>query len=141
MQTPFDVSAHLGVSAAGAAPPLLKHATEDLSIAISNFHELSAAFEAYPCLHAMLTDTRRRIFDDCGTGDSGRAPDVGADPSVPCGCSWRSPILDPNGTRIDEAYLRTGGGDVRALRAALARAAAGGAGGAASYRLQARPRR
>jgi hypothetical protein len=109
MRVPFDVAAHAGTTSKGGVattPPLIKHATEDLSSAIANFDELERAFSAFPCLHAMLTDRKRRVFDDCSTGDTGRAADAGVDPSAPCGCSWRTPILDQNGTRIDEEWFR-----------------------------------
>ena len=109
MRVPFNVAAHTqsSITAAPAAtPPLIKHASEDLSLAIANFGEVERAFAAFPCLHAMLLDTKRRVFDDCGTGDTGRAADAGADPDSACGCSWRTPILDANGTQIDEAWFR-----------------------------------
>ena len=130
---PFDAVAHERVPR-GAAP-LLKHATEDLSQAIANWDELRAAMRPYPCLHQMLLDTSRKIYDDCGAGNAALAggDDGGADPSAPCACSWRTPILDANGTRLNDEALRrvVVGAAAAAAPIPIAAAAAGVAEGGA----------
>ena len=107
MRVPFDVVAHQQVPE-GA---LLKHAPEELSLAMANWEEVRRAFARFPCLHAMLVDKRRRIFDDCGfdggTDGSGNAIVVGSDPTAPCVCSWRTPIQDPHtGEVLDDAAAK-----------------------------------
>ena len=103
MHVPFDLPAHQRVPEGS----LLKHATEDLSQAILNWGEVRRAFAQFPCLHAMLVDTERRIFDDCGydgsTDGSGHAIPMGSDPTAPCICSWRTPIVDQNGEQLDDS--------------------------------------
>ena len=103
LRVPFDAKAHRRVPPGSS--PLLKHAPEDLSMVISNWQSLLQAFAPYPCLKEMLVDTKRHIFDDCGSGNGGRSPDSGADPRAPCSCSWRTPIVDVNGTALNDAYL------------------------------------
>ena len=113
----FDEAAHTRVPRS-TVPPLTKHAPEDLSKVIANWAELKDAFAPYPCLREMLVDTQRRIFDDCGNsgGNSGARgvvmADGGANPAAPCACSWRTPIIDANGTQLDDTTLRrrVGGG-------------------------------
>mgnify|MGYP006093058789 CR=1 FL=1 len=102
----FDAAAHERVPS--GVPPLRKHATEDLSKAISNWDELRTALRPFPCVHQMLVDTRRRVFDDCGAGSAALATggDGGTDPSAPCACSWRTPIADANGSRLTDESLR-----------------------------------
>lgn len=105
MHVPFDERAHANVPSGS----LLKHAPEDLSRAIANWDELTTAFRAHPCLHAMLVDTRRRVFDDCGDGMGFVHPDTGAprgDPTAPCACSWRTPIVDADGNKLDDAAAK-----------------------------------
>ena len=124
LELPFDARAHAHVPVS-TVPPMVKHATEDLSRSLSNFEDIKASLAPHPCLREMLTDTRRRVFDDCGTGDDDRRvvlADGGADPTAPCACSWRTPILDANGSRLDDA----------ALRHRVAGAADGGGGGGRS---------
>ena len=106
MDVPFERSAHESVPTGS----LLKHAPEDLSQAIANWDEVDAAFKPYPCLHAMLVDTERRIFDDCGDGmgftDEARVPATGVDPTLPCACSWRTPIVGDDGVPLDDAAAK-----------------------------------
>ena len=91
---------------------LLKHAPEDLSRAIGNWDELTTAFRAYPCLNAMLLDTSRRIFDDCGdgmgfvSGETGGVASKAIDPTARCACSWRTPIVDTQGNVLDDASAK-----------------------------------
>ena len=103
LNVPFDAVAHQRVPPGSS--PLLKHAPEDLSQVISNWQELLQAFAPYPCLQEMLRDTSRRIFDDCSSGNAGRSPDVGTDPSMPCSCSWRTPIVDQDGNVLNDALV------------------------------------
>ena len=102
MAVPFSADAHHAVG----EDVLLKRAPEDLSRVIANWDEVRRTFAPHPCLSEMLTDTRRRIFDDCGIADSRVAPGVG-DMRIPCGgCSWRTPIVDEDGEPLDDAVIR-----------------------------------
>jgi hypothetical protein len=98
MSVPFDAKAH-GRVVAGS---LLKHAPEDLSRVIANWGEVRRVFEPYPCLHEMLVDTRRQVFDDCGFAGTAER----GDPHAPCACSWRTPILDASGEMLTDAKVK-----------------------------------
>ena len=100
----FDLDAHNRVPLGSS--PLLKHATENLSNVISNWDALKTAFKPYPCLSEMLSDTSQRVFDDCGGGVTSSLPTQPANPSAPCACSWRTPILTNKGKRLDDAMLK-----------------------------------
>ena len=113
MRVPFDEGAH----EQAASNALLKHAPDDLSQAISNWDEVVHAFRAFPCLHAMLTDTTHRPYDDCADGlgftvppltrrDASRKAKPAVDPTAHCACSWRTPIVDPRGDVLDDATAK-----------------------------------
>ena len=107
MNRPFHEDAHNLVPAGS----LVKHAPEDLSTVIANWEQVEQTFRRFPCLHAMLVDTSRRIFDDCGDGmgyinpETGSARDV-VDPTAPCACSWRTPIIGSDGELLDDNAAR-----------------------------------
>lgn len=123
MGVPFSVEAHRSVP----RNSLLKHATEDLTRAISNWRELEGALRPYPCLLEMLHDKERRAFADCNGLRGGR-----------CACSWRTPIVPRNLSALGRQQRRA----AVALAAQMRRHVHGGRGrrgvGASSHHLPAR---
>ena len=120
MGVPFSLEAHRSVP----RNALLKHATEDLTRAISNWRELEGALRPYPCLLEMLHDTERRAFADCNGLRGGR-----------CACSWKTPIVPRNLSALGRQQRRA----AVALAAQMRRHVHGGRGrrgvGASSHHL------